>query len=441
MSQNWTTEQVLSLSPDESSTKNGKKLASLTKWQNLGRSEGALWGECKGSGADPYKTQIDLSEPAFNCSCPSRKFPCKHALGLFLLLAANPDSIPVTDPPTWVAEWIEKRMQKQQAKAEKKAAPKDPVAQAKRAAQRENKVQAGIADLSLWLQDLVREGLAAVQSQSYTFWETPAARLVDAQAPGLARQIREMAGIPYSGGLHWPDQLLERLGSLYLVLEGYQRLETLPPGTQADLRTVIGWTQKQEELLNDETVPTQRDQWLILGKRIVEEDQLKIQRVWLWGQTHQRLALGLSFSVMNQPLDVSLVPGTCLDADLVFFPSAYPLRALVKTRHASPEAIPAFAGFETIALALSAWQQALAQQPWITTFPFPLLNVHVLPSENQWFVMDQSGDSLPISPNFEKAWELLALAGGHPVDLCGEWDAQIFVPLSVFAEGRFWPLN
>nr|WP_279163542.1 SWIM zinc finger family protein [Rhodococcus erythropolis] len=27
---------------------------------------------------------VDLRGPAYKCSCPSRKFPCKHALGLLV---------------------------------------------------------------------------------------------------------------------------------------------------------------------------------------------------------------------------------------------------------------------------------------------------------------------------------------------------------------------
>ncbi|MEM6434049.1 MAG: SWIM zinc finger family protein, partial [Cyanobacteria bacterium P01_D01_bin.115] len=75
MSVMWTSEQVLSLSPDANSAKRGKSLATVSQWPLLGRSEQAVWGECQGSGKTPYRTQIDLSEPAFRCSCPSRKFP------------------------------------------------------------------------------------------------------------------------------------------------------------------------------------------------------------------------------------------------------------------------------------------------------------------------------------------------------------------------------
>src|SRR5262245_55541108 len=89
---NWTVDQILALAPDSQSAKAGNQLATLRKWDRLGRNQQSIWGECQGSGEKPYQTRIDLSEPAFQCSCPSRKFPCKHALGLWLLAAQQPDS-------------------------------------------------------------------------------------------------------------------------------------------------------------------------------------------------------------------------------------------------------------------------------------------------------------------------------------------------------------
>src|SRR3954465_15495304 len=90
------------------------------KWVTLGQSDGAVWGECQGSGASPYKTAIDLSEPAFKCSCPSHKFPCKHGLGLFLIFEAQASAVPKGDPPQWVTEWLQSRAKRaEQATAKK----------------------------------------------------------------------------------------------------------------------------------------------------------------------------------------------------------------------------------------------------------------------------------------------------------------------------------
>src|SRR5437868_5740491 len=105
----WTIERILALAPDDSSAKSGRDLAVPRKWSSLGRTEQAAWGECQGSGSKPYQTRIDLSEPAFKCTCPSRKFPCKHALALFLLCENEPSLFAQSEPPGWVAEWLASR--------------------------------------------------------------------------------------------------------------------------------------------------------------------------------------------------------------------------------------------------------------------------------------------------------------------------------------------
>src|SRR5690606_25108396 len=83
MTPQWSENQVTALAPDTSSLTAARKLAG--KWSGTGWCGTTLWGLCKGSGRTPYQTIVDLSGPAFRCSCPSRKFPCKHALSLLLL--------------------------------------------------------------------------------------------------------------------------------------------------------------------------------------------------------------------------------------------------------------------------------------------------------------------------------------------------------------------
>lgn len=431
-------EQILALAPDASSAKNGKGLATPRKWQELGTNEDAAWGECKGSGSKPYQTQIDLVETAFKCSCPSRKFPCKHGLGLFLLLASQPDIFTQHQPPHWVNDWMTTRRQKQAKKAEKAEKSNnvtDPVAQAKRAAKREEKVTAGVQELDRWLRDLVRQGLATLPGRDYSFWDTVTARMVDAQAPGLARQLQEMSGIPHTG-VGWQERLLERLGRLYLLLEGFQRLETLPPGTQADIRTAIGWTQKEESASS-----MMRDRWLILGQRVEEQDKLRTQRIWLWGQDTQKSALILNFAYGDQPLDTSLLPGTVLDAELGFFESAYPLRAVVKVRHAPPTPLLAMPGEEAIATALTKYTKALACQPWIEQFPLTLQGVIPEQDNGSWALRDRVNHILRLTSSVERGWQLLALSGGHPITVFGEWNSDRFLPLSAFADHQFVPLR
>ena len=117
---NFSEEQILSMAPDESSKKSGKELANVSKWVKHEVSERALWGECQGRGKLPYQTQVDLVNVAFKCSCPSRKFPCKHGLGLLLLYARDKKIFSSATEPDWVAGWLDKRDERNEKKSEKK---------------------------------------------------------------------------------------------------------------------------------------------------------------------------------------------------------------------------------------------------------------------------------------------------------------------------------
>jgi hypothetical protein len=429
----WTSEQILNLAPDPGSARSGRELARASKWLSLGHDPRACWGECQGSGSTPYQTQIDLGEPAFRCTCPSRKFPCKHALGLFLLYAESRAAFREGPAPDRVSEWLEARAKKAQLKAEAdegrpaepEARPADPAAKARRAAGREARVAAGLDELSRWLMDLIRQGLAACQARPYSFWETPAARLVDAQAPGAARLVRELAGIP-SSGEGWHQRLLERLGRLLLLVEAYSRLETLPEPVQADVRALVGWTQDQKELL---AAPGLADEWLVLGQRVELEDRLKVQRTWLIGRASRRPALVIQFAPGNQPLDASLVPGTRLDAELVFFPGTVPMRAIVKRRSEAAGPIEAVPAEPSLEAALAVHAAALAANPWTERTPLAVEEVIPVHRQGRWSLRDGSDGSIALRPRGDDGWRLLACSGGRPIGVFGEYDGDALLPL------------
>ncbi|MDX2099423.1 MAG: SWIM zinc finger family protein [Leptolyngbyaceae cyanobacterium bins.59] len=442
MSVQWTAEQVLALAPDAASAKNGRGLASRRKWVSLGSGPSIVWGECQGSGKDPYRTQIDLREPAFRCSCPSRKFPCKHGLGLFLILVESPTEFVETDPPTWVTDWLATRSQKVEKQAEKQAKQQqqaaDPEAQAKRSLARQQKVSAGVQELRRWLEDRIRQGLATVPQESYQFWDNVAARMVDAQAPGLARHLRDCAGIIHSG-TGWSDRLLARMGGIYLLTEGFHHLESLPPSVQADVRTQIGWTMNQDEVLKE---PAQADLWLVVGQQTEVEERLKVRRTWLYGLGKANFALLLEFAHGKQPFEYSLFPGTCLEAELVFYPSAYPLRALIKNRQEAVLLKQNPPGMN-IHQAIGTYHQGFAQCPWLEQFPMLLQAVVPFQEQGIGFIRDEQGMLIPLSPHLDakQVWQLLALSGGYPLTLFGEWNGSSLVPLQVWVEEECYGLG
>ena len=443
-----TAEQILALAPDASSAKAGSGLSGPAKWHATGRNAQAVWGECQGSGKDPYRTQIDLAEPAFKCSCPSRKFPCKHGIGLYLLLASNAPLFAEAAPPQWVADWLASRQQRTEKQAEKQAEKQREKAEAppeqaaalaaaakKREDKRESKVAAGLAELQTWLEDLAREGLSTLRGRGPAFWEAIAARMVDAQCGTLAARLRRVSGICFQTNLpDWETRLARELAALYLLTEAARRMPALPAQLQSDVRSQIGWNTAQEDLLAQDGV---QDRWLVLAQSTRDEDRVRARSTWLRGAASGRWALVLQYAAGTQGFDRVLAPGTGFDGELCFYPGAQPLRAVVKRQDGVAPlgpALPPAAGLEDI---LDGYASAIAAQPFLERYPV-LADAVVPRMDGGARVEWPDGRSLPLHPAFRFPWQLLGMSGGHRLAIAGEWDGHTLLPLSVFSDGRLY---
>ncbi|WP_328689465.1 SWIM zinc finger family protein [Streptomyces caniferus] len=449
----WTTDQVLALAPDEASRRAGGKLATPGPWSETGADESAVWGQCKGSGKKPYQTVVDLNGPAFTCSCPSRKFPCKHALGLLLLWAGGGREVAAGEPAQWVGEWLAGRREREGRSAGAAAgggaparAPADPEAARRRAERRMQRIGAGATELEQRLEDLLQSGLASAGRADGALslsgaggggsWDETAARMVDAQAPGLASRVREL-GSAAASGPDWPARLLEECALLHLLDQGFLGIERLPAPLAATVRSRVGLTTEAADLLTGPEATTVRDRWLVLAQQDSDDGKLITRRVFLRGERTGRMALHLAFGASNRPLDLALPPGVALDADLAYYPGARPLRVALGERHAPvvPGPVPAGCGVDA---ALAAYGDALRDDPWLDAWPVVLSEVTPVPGPDggSWQLADADGESaLPLDPRClgrTSLWQLAAISGGAPITVFGECGHRGFLPLTVW---------
>ncbi|MFI7421377.1 SWIM zinc finger family protein [Nonomuraea sp. NPDC049684] len=442
MIERWSLDQVLALAPDASSRKAAQGVAAAGKWSSRGTTGSVLYGECAGSGSKPYLACVDLTEPAYRCSCPSRKFPCKHALGLLLLWSA--DGVPAAEAaPQWVTEWLDGRAERAARSAARAESARDAAATTgtgtaaeagtaaggatgagtggagagKAESVRQARVGAGLAELERWLADQIRQGLASAAEHD---WDGLAKRLIDAQAPGVAGLVSRLTQVRAEDD--WPGRLLEEYALINLLAVAHRRRAELPGPLAETVRIRTGFPVTREEVLAG---PAVRDHWHVLGRRDDEHDRLTARRVWLKGRATGRAALILSFAPPGQALDASLVTGTTVDADLAFYPGAAPLRALVAARHpadplpggsAPPAGVPAGEALEEVA-------RVLADDPW--TESWPLVLAGVVPGRT-------AVGGLPLHPRARDPWRLIAVSGGRPVTLAAEWTPQGLRPLTTY---------
>ena len=445
----WQVEQVLALAPRPSSVAAAQPLAVPARWTSTGCDSRAVWGRCVGTSAEPYECAVDHVDVASRCSCPSRIFPCKHALALLLLWARG--QVAEGSPPAFAATWIAKRLASAEpvpaaepaadepveatgealgvaSAAAADASPPPPLEPSKTRDDRIARMAAGLAELDRWIDDRVRTGLADPSLASYKTWDSLAARLIDAQVGGLANRVRRLAGLV---GAHpdWHSQVLAELGVLHLLATSGRHLGTLPQGLADSVAATIGWQVRQADVLAG--VP-QTDHWVVMGRSDTREDRIEVRRIWLRGASTGAWAMVLSFAAYQQSLDTSFDVGTQVHADLFRYPGAIALRVLVGPRHSQALPAPAIVG-SSITGGCAEIGRALASEPWLERYPICVL---AAPTRDggRWLLTDSTG-SLPLV-EAAVVGTLLACTAGRPTPITAEWTAAGLVPLTVHLPDR-----
>jgi hypothetical protein len=119
------------------------------------------------------------------------------------------------------------------------------------------------------------------------------------------------------------------------------------------------------------------------------------------------------------------VVGEQLEAELVFYPSAAPLRALVvQSSGSQPSNSPLDLPAAKLRDACDAYQTALQMLPWIDCWPLSFRSARIRQSGKTLLVCDSAGGSeaLPVSP---AQWEIAGpLLGLQQIDGVGIWDGR-----------------
>lgn len=449
-----TTEQIDALAPDAAAIAAGLKIGSST-WALLGASERALWGEFAGSGKKPYQVVFDQRSNGYKCSCPSRKFPCKHTLGL--MYADANGKIADDAEPDWVAEWLDARdarAEKAKAKAEAeksgdkpKKTTKSGKTSSKAAEKRAERVAEGMEQLKTWLSDLIRVGLGSLDAKTKVFAEQ-SKRLIDAQAPGVAAMVQR-CGKCIEQSPNWHEQLLGQLGSLALLVEAYGKIDKAPEDFASELRQTISWTISQADLL--ETGERVEDQWISIGQIIDASERVRAKRSWFWGAKSNRYALFLQFAAGRQAGFQEDFPEGFARVETAarFYPGVMKTRALwepVDSADAQPQSVGLPKNLAvSIPDLIKRHGEALQKYPWTPFVPILLADVFVRPTPDEdlkkigseWRLVDKTGNVLPVKfdVDFERKWTVVAVSAEELIDVFGEWDGQFFSPISMWIDG------
>lgn len=295
-------------------------------------------------------------------------------------------------------------------------------------------MQAGLEELENWLQDTLREGLASLEQQP-DFWEDIAARMYDAKLSAIGRRLKLMR-LVIGRQENWFEQVTEELGNIYLLLRALKNIEALSPTLQRDVLTMSGVTIQKKELEKN-GIPT-KDIWMVLATSEKEEDNLRSRRTWIYGYQTKRYGLVLDFAWGRQDFTDFYTAGEVFESTIIYYPSNAPIRVMVKDKRLlKARSIKRIIGFPDIATFLDHYAMALAANPWLLEFPCAMEGITPIMEQEQVQLLDQHQFLFPSSMSHTKQMKLLAISGGHPIRLFGEWFNKKFFPLSASTEERF----
>lgn len=425
--------KIEAIAPDQGSLSSAKKLLKPSGWPCLCENgEGIVWGECQGSGSTPYRVSITESDAdvGYKCTCPSRKFPCKHSLALMWMRADGKVPFSRGEAPGWVTDWLARRRGPSAkdsgttprasidaANAVETPAEVDPKAEARAAASREKSrkerdasIIGGIEEMDIWIGDQIDAGAAAFASNPANACRTMAQRLVDAKAGGLAVLVDSMPSRLYAiPEIRRSIAAVRELGVLHLIGSAYRRQEFLSPELREDVRQAAGWNITREALLSDPSAIRRDGIWHVWFTRTeVQPDKLRRIETWLFD--------GTQHAVLIDYVPVSLgasasgyMAGEKFAAELVYYPSPVPHRALIAQARSGSEPFHGNLNMQdaTLLEAFNEYVEALALKPWLGEHPLFFKGATIRRNSTGLFLACD-GVCLPINPEQRSAaWPLL----------------------------------
>jgi hypothetical protein len=314
-------------------------------------------------------------------------------------------------------------------------------------------MQAGIAELQARLLDLVRAGLISMGQKTKErdfvseYLQEFAARMVDAQLPSLAKRIRSWIAYHDTQPPDWHHYLLREMGALYVFSKAFQKLDSFEEVWQDELLQQAGVTLKRNDLMERQGIT---DYWLVLGQvETPEVDNLTARRVYLFGKNSRRYILLLDYAFGTQAFAQLWLNGQTYLGEAVFYPSTYPLRAILKSAELA-EGFSELISYQSIADLLTGYAEAMSQNLWLPYFPalldqmtpaFRNTDLYFVDAHQNYVYAAQGTPFGEGAENTYKIWEMLKPSSDKPMSVFGEWTGAEFRPLAAFVAGKYLSLQ
>jgi hypothetical protein len=220
---------------------------------------------------------------------------------------------------------------------------------------------------------------------------------------------------------------------LHLLAQAYRRQELLSPEMRADVRREVGWAQARESLLADQAALRVSGAWRVVATLSeVQPDRLRRLETWLW---REDAAEGPRSAVLVDFVPVAafiahspFVFGERIRAELVYYPSPVPQRALIAQMIAAPQACAAEIALPGVSLseALLDYERALCARPWLGWWLVAFRNARLRRSGERIYICAREDEAVCLPIDAAETTVVLPLLALDTIDGMGLWNGSSF---------------
>jgi len=291
-------------------------------------------------------------------------------------------------------------------------------------------MQNGIKQLDQWLQDIIQVGLLKIDFD-YSF-DQIISRMVDAKLGSIANRLSRIKRLDPAKP-DWLDSVTHELSLIFALSWELKKEARLPNDRKLALLSLAGLNFRKGDVVQ---LPAVADSWLLLGQHQYQEDNLTTRRCWFFGRKLHRTALVLDFAFGRQRFENTYRIGQHYKGQMHYYPALFPMRAILANASKANFSVQSLPGFDDLSRFSLRFAEALSKDPWLGKFPTNLKNVMVQQVEGIFYVIDQGRRSISLANDEDTCWRLLALGGGSPITLFGEYNGKSLEVLSLLSEER-----
>jgi len=236
---------------------------------------------------------------------------------------------------------------------------------------------------------------------------------------------------------NWPNAVAIELGWLARVLKALQNLEDWPEAWQRELLGIGGIHIRKDELEGKEGM---MDDWVRLSEQKgVNEDGGNYRYSWFFGKKSGAYGELIEYNYQDDTFPKLPKIGFWFPGEMLFYPSPYPSRVLLKNVGYGLHALRPYPGITRLKEVNDLFLKGLKRNPWLKKIVVSLRKMTPKTGEDRK-IIDEQGASMLINSNDDQWWNLMALSGGAAVPIIGIWNGHYLEIIGSFTGDQYLPL-